>query len=92
MSFFSDAPPEEILGDLALLLEKTGIQYRISDKSWKLCYDHVKTLQPFALEQDDGIQELKEETTVQVEILDAGDGKICVEFSRLTGSSSLFYD
>ena len=35
---------------------------------------------------------MKEEATIQVEILDADDGKICVEFSRLTGSSSLFYD
>ena len=51
----------------------------------------MKVLQPFELEADMGIQELKEQATIQVELLDASDGKICVEFSRVGGSSSLFY-
>ena len=55
MNFFSNAPPEEILGDLATLLDKKHTKYRISAKSWKLSYDHAKVLQPFELEQGEGI-------------------------------------
>ena len=91
MNFFSLHPPEEILGSLATLLDKLNYTYTISSKSWKLRYSTVKVLQPFELEAEKGIQELKEQATIQVEILDASDGMICVEFSRVGGSSSLFY-
>ena len=54
MNFFSNFPPEEILGDLAALLDKKHMKYRISAKS-KLRYDTAKVLQSFELENDAGI-------------------------------------
>lgn len=42
--FFSDFPPEEILGELAGLLDAKDSKYQISNKSWKLKYDYVKQL------------------------------------------------
>jgi len=91
-SFFSDFPPEEILRELASLLDSKHLKYQISNKSWNLKYVFEKKFQPFSLENDDGIQELKEQTTIQVDILEVDHNAVCVEFSRLTGSSSLFYE
>ena len=55
LSFFSSHPPESILGSLASLLDKLNYGYKISEKHWKLKYDTVKVLQPFELDEDQGI-------------------------------------
>jgi len=55
LSFFSSHPPESILGSLANLLDKLNYGYKISEKNWKLKYDTVKVLQPFELDEDQGI-------------------------------------
>ena len=35
---------------------------------------------------------MEEKVTMQVELLDAKDGKVCVEFRRQMGSAMIFYE
>ena len=52
----------------------------------------TKTREEQAEEQKEGEQVIREQATIQIELLDAGDGIVCVEFKRKQGSSMIFHD
>ena len=89
-AFFTDYTPEEILNEITSSLEEHKIPFKISDKAMKLTF--IKTREEQAEEQKDGEQVIREQATIQIELLDAGDGNVCVEFKRKQGSSMIFYD
>ena len=82
-------------------------EYEISDKKWKMHYTVTMMWKPKPVVVDEEEKELgledenqdgepgmevEERAAIQIELLDAGDGNVCVEFSRRSGSSTLFFD
>jgi serine/threonine protein kinase len=89
-AFFTDYTPEQILKELTDSLSSNAIAYNISDKTWKVTF--TKTRDEGSEESKEGEQVIREQASIQIELLDAGDGKVCVEFKRKQGSSMIFYD
>merc|ERR1712110_1026622 len=74
-AFFTDYPPETILKLLTDSLATNNTPYEISNKTWKLNYTKTRE------------DEKKEQAVIQIELFDAGNQRICVEFKRKQGSS-----
>ena len=89
-AFFTDYTPEQILKELTDSLAQNSVAFEISDKTWKVTF--TKTREEASEESKEGEQVIREQATIQIELLDAGDGKVCVEFKRKQGSSMIFYD
>ena len=87
-SFFTDYSPESILKLLTDSLAKTNTVYEISNKTWKVTYK--KTREDDKGETTDLV--IKEQAIIQIELFDADNQRICVEFKRKQGSSMVFYD
>ena len=86
--FFSTYEPEYVFKQVIGKLEDRDLMPVVSDKKWKLTFDKFR-------EQDE--EELNAELPVegckvQVKLLMVDDDKICVEFSRVGGSSWYFYE
>ena len=88
--FFSDDDPCEILKRIGDKLKESEQVYQVSDftKKMKLTYTISKELMEQKMQAENGVEETKEgagdpsfieEAQIQVEILDAGDDKVCVE-------------
>merc|ERR1712151_681534 len=82
-AFFTDYPPETILKLLTDSLATNNTPYEISNKTWKLNYTKKK--------EEEGLV-MKEQAVIQIDLFDAGNQRICVEFKRKQGSSMVFYD
>ena len=78
-AFFTDYTPEQVLKELSDSLNTNNTTHEISNKTWKLTF--TKTNEETQEESKDEIV-MREQATIQIELLDAGDGKICVEFKR----------
>lgn len=91
-SFFTDYAPEAILAQLTDTLSSEHIPYEISNKTWKLCYTKEKADDEVEANLKEQNIVIKEQAIVQIEMFDAGNGRICVEFKRKQGSSMIFYD
>ena len=94
-AFFTDYNVDRIFHDLIHSLESSGITFEISTKTWKLTYTKAREEEEKEVTQSDLV--IREQATIQIELLDAGRNVagvdiICVEFKRKTGSSMVFYD
>jgi len=87
-AFFTDYSPESILKLLTDSLNSYNTPYEISNKTWKLNY--TKTREEDKKEESGLV--MKEQAVIQIELFDAGNQRICVEFKRKQGSSMVFYD
>jgi len=77
-AFFTDYPPETILKLLTDSLATNNTPYEISNKTWKLNY--TKTREDEKKEEEGLV--MKEQAIIQIELFDAGNQRICVEFKR----------
>lgn len=80
------------------------MEFKVSDKQFKVTYDVERQINVAALSDDmkeDGEEEVKqddkeapiyERCQICIKILKVDDGKVCVDFQRKNGSSILFYD
>merc|ERR1712014_168013 len=89
-AFFSFYTPVQILKELTDSLNSNNVSYNISNTNWKVTF--IKTREEGNEETKEGEQVIREQASIQIELLDAGDGKVCVEFKRKQGSSMIFYD
>lgn len=87
-AFFTDYSPEAILKLLTDSLQNSHTPFDISTKTWKVTY--TKTRDEDKNEEKDLV--IKEQAIIQIELFDADNGRICVEFKRKQGSSMVFYD
>ena len=88
-SFFTDYKADRVLKALVDILEKNAVTYEISNKTWKISFTKTRDADANAKEGEPCITE---SAGIIIELLDAADGKICVEFKRKFGSSMIFYD
>merc|ERR1711971_214608 len=75
-AFFTDYSPETILKLLTDSLNTNNTPYDISNKTWKLNY--TKTREEDKKEESGLV--MKEQAVIQIELFDAGNQRICVEF------------
>jgi len=87
-AFFTDYSPESILKLLTDSLANSSTPYEISNKTWKVTY--TKSREDDKKEEKDVV--IKEQAVIQIELFDADNQRICVEFKRKQGSSMVFYD
>jgi hypothetical protein len=89
-AFFTDYSPEQVLKELTDTLSANNTTYQISNKTWKVTF--TKTREEAQEESKEGQLVIREQAAIQIELLDAGEGRTCVEFKRKQGSSMIFYD
>jgi hypothetical protein len=71
-------------------LDERNSTYQVSPTKWRINYTKKKTFASSLDEED--LQSFEEMVKIQIDLFDAGDGKICVQFTRGAGASMLFYD
>ena len=88
-SFFTDYKADQVLKTIVEILDKNTVTYEISNKTWKISFNKTRN-------QNENVKEgeltITETAGIQIELLNAGDNKICVEFKRKFGSSMIFYE
>ena len=89
-SLLTDFQPEEVFKVLINELDDKNTTYSVSPQRWRINYTKKKTFASSLDEED--LQSFEEMAKIQIDLFDAGDGKICVYFSRQGGASMLFYD
>jgi len=62
----------------------------VTPKKWRINYCKKKTFASSLDEED--LQSFQEMAKIQIDLFDAGDETICVQFTRQGGASMLFYD
>ena len=88
-SFFTDYKADQVLKQLVDVLVRQSVKYEISDKTWKINFTKDRNN---ADKKKNEQMMVKESAGIQIDILDAGDNKLCVEFKRKSGSAMIFYD
>lgn len=94
--FFSTIAPEDLFGEIAATLQEKGHLVTLDPKKYKLKATLKTEEEDEDEEEEEGDAGAKEqeEDPVQmtVKILDAGEGKYCVEFSRTAGDQLCFFE
>ena len=88
-AFFTDYKADQVLKQIVEVLDRNSVTYQISKKNWKLTFTKARHENEETKSEEPSIRESAE---IQIELLDAGNNKICVEFKRKCGSSMIFYD
>lgn len=83
-------PVENVFKSVTKTLDEYPVsppQYEISDKHWKLNYTMART---YEAQSQDG-NPFKESAMIQVELLNAEERGIAIQFRRKAGSALIFY-
>ena len=96
-AIFSTHKPETIIAQLSDALYNMSINYELNDKKWKMVFENTK--RPEANEADDKAKptegkdiKFMEGCRVSAKLLRVDEERICLDFSRVTGSSWHFYE
>lgn len=96
-AIFSTHKPETIIAQLSDALYNMSINYELNDKKWKMVFENTK--RPEATEADDKAKPTEgkdikflEGCRVSAKLLRVDEERICLDFSRVTGSSWHFYE
>lgn len=95
-SFFTNCQPDDILKVLIAELTRRGQTFQMSNQTWKLSFDLIKTINEEEIKQaaaGSAPAPVYERAKLQVEIFKVpNQNKWCVDFQRKGGSAILFYD
>lgn len=100
INFFSRFDAPEVMTQITNYLTTLKQEFKISESSFKVTMTTKRQINAAAAvaETDEGGEEAKQEEPmyetckVAIRLLKVNDGKICVDFSRKSGSAIHFYD
>lgn len=81
--FFTSETPENLINEIGGLFQELGHIVVLDAKKYKF---------KVTLKQDDGTEESTAPVELTVKILDASNGRFCVEFNRTGGDQLQFFD
>jgi len=89
-SFFTDLNAEQILTEITEYLEDSQTKFKISGNASKISYSKAREGQAETAKEDELV--INEQAEIAVQLFNADNGMIAVEFKRKQGSSMIFYD
>jgi len=96
-ALFSTHKPETIIAQLSDALYNMSIDYKLNDKKWKMVFENTK--KPEAAETDDKATpteskdvKFMEGCRVSAKLLRVDEERICLDFSRVQGSSWHYFE
>lgn len=79
-TIFTDFLPEQIFKCMITELEDKNTTFKVKPTAWRINYTKKRTYA--ASLDEDSMQSFEEMAKIQIDLFDAGEGKICVQFSR----------
>ena len=89
-SFFTDLNAEQILTEITEYLEDSQTEFKISGNASKISYAKAREGKVESAKDDELV--INEQAEIAVQLFNADNGMIAVEFKRKQGSSMIFYD